>query len=74
MAQSSATGASAGGPKQTVLYALHQELGGKIVPFAGYALGYRAVQAYLARTGRSAAEATFLPAAEILAESGYFAE
>jgi aminomethyltransferase len=24
--------------KQTVLYALHQELGGKIVPFAGYAL------------------------------------
>ena len=30
--------ASATGPKQTVLYALHQELGGKIVPFAGYAL------------------------------------
>jgi len=25
-------------PKCTVLYALHQELGGKIVPFAGYAL------------------------------------
>ena len=25
-------------PKQTVLHALHQELGGKIVPFAGYAL------------------------------------
>ena len=44
-----------------------------VPPFAGYALGYRAVQAYLARTGRSAAEATFLPAAEILAESGYFA-
>ncbi|MGF1629862.1 MAG: glycine cleavage system aminomethyltransferase GcvT [Kiloniellaceae bacterium] len=29
---------SATGPKQTVLHALHQELGGKIVPFAGYAL------------------------------------
>ena len=25
-------------PKHTALYALHQELGGKIVPFAGYAL------------------------------------
>jgi uncharacterized protein YjaZ len=45
-----------------------------VPPFAGYALGYHAVQAYLARTGRTAAEATFLPAAEILAESGYFAE
>ncbi|WP_340115775.1 glycine cleavage system aminomethyltransferase GcvT [Pelagibius sp. 7325] len=30
--------ASASGAKHTVLYALHQELGGKIVPFAGYAL------------------------------------
>jgi aminomethyltransferase len=29
---------SATGPKQTVLHALHQELGGRIVPFAGYAL------------------------------------
>ena len=29
---------SATGAKHTVLYALHQELGGKIVPFAGYAL------------------------------------
>jgi aminomethyltransferase len=28
----------ASAPKQTVLHALHQELGGKIVPFAGYAL------------------------------------
>lgn len=28
----------AGEAKQTVLYALHQELGGKLVPFAGYAL------------------------------------
>lgn len=30
--------ASATGPKETPLFALHQELGGKIVPFAGYAL------------------------------------
>ncbi|MGF1593202.1 MAG: glycine cleavage system aminomethyltransferase GcvT [Kiloniellaceae bacterium] len=30
--------ASATGPKQTILHSLHQELGGKIVPFAGYAL------------------------------------
>jgi len=30
--------ASAAGPKETPLFALHQELGGKIVPFAGYAL------------------------------------
>jgi aminomethyltransferase len=29
---------SATGPKRTVLHALHQELGGRIVPFAGYAL------------------------------------
>jgi len=29
---------SASGAKHTVLYALHEELGGKIVPFAGYAL------------------------------------
>ena len=29
---------SESGPKQTPLHALHQELGGKIVPFAGYAL------------------------------------
>lgn len=34
----SATGAAASEAKQTVLHALHQELGGKIVPFAGYAL------------------------------------
>ena len=34
----SADGTSANGAKPTVLHALHQELGGKIVPFAGYAL------------------------------------
>jgi uncharacterized protein YjaZ len=41
--------------------------------FAGYAIGYRAVRAYLARTGKSVAQATFVPAGEIIAESGYFA-
>ncbi|MBK8025080.1 MAG: hypothetical protein IPK19_27655 [Chloroflexi bacterium] len=41
--------------------------------YAGYALGYRAVQAYLARTGQSVAEATFVPAREILDASGLFA-
>jgi uncharacterized protein YjaZ len=40
--------------------------------YAGYALGYRAVQAYMARTGYSVVEATFVPAREILAESGIF--
>jgi uncharacterized protein YjaZ len=40
--------------------------------FAGYATGYRAVRQYLARTGKSVAEATFVPADEIIAESGYF--
>lgn len=40
---------------------------------AGYAIGYRVVQAYLLRTGRTIIEATFTPAAEIIAESGYFA-
>ena len=40
--------------------------------YAGYALGYRAVQAYLAKTGSSVVEATFVPAREILAESGLF--
>lgn len=41
--------------------------------FAGYALGYRAVRAYLRRTGASVVEATFVPAAQIIAESGFFA-
>jgi uncharacterized protein YjaZ len=40
--------------------------------FAGYALGYRAVRAYLRRTGMSVVEATFVPAAEIIAGSGLF--
>jgi uncharacterized protein YjaZ len=41
--------------------------------FAGYAIGYRVVQQYLQRTGKSAVEATFLPSQEIIAESGFFA-
>lgn len=40
--------------------------------FAGYATGYHAVQQYLKRTGKSVAEATFVPAPDILAQSGYF--
>ena len=40
--------------------------------FAGYAIGYRVVRHYLQRTGKSVAEATFLPSHEIIAESGFF--
>jgi len=40
--------------------------------FAGYGIGYRVVQAYLKRTGKTVAETTFLPAEEIIAESRYF--
>lgn len=40
--------------------------------FAGYAIGYRVVQQYLQRTGRSVVEATFLPSQEIIAESSFF--
>ncbi|MBI1257162.1 MAG: hypothetical protein GC204_06800 [Chloroflexi bacterium] len=40
--------------------------------FAGYGIGYRVVQAFLKRTGKTVAEATFLPAETIIAESGYF--
>lgn len=43
-------------------------------PFAGYAIGYQVVQAYLRRTGSSVVDATFVPAQEIIAESGFFAE
>ncbi len=41
--------------------------------YGGYAVGYHVVQAFLRRTGRSVEEATFLPAAQIVEESGYFA-
>lgn len=40
--------------------------------YAGYALGYRTVQAYLQRTGKTVAEATFVPPQQIVAESGFF--
>jgi len=40
--------------------------------FAGYAIGYRIVRQYLQRTGKSAAEATFLSSREIIASSGFF--
>jgi uncharacterized protein YjaZ len=40
--------------------------------FAGYATGYRVVRQYLQRTGKTVAEATFLPSHEIIAESGFF--
>jgi uncharacterized protein YjaZ len=39
---------------------------------AGYALGYRVVQDYLARTGRTPAEATYDPWRVIAAQSGWF--
>ena len=41
--------------------------------YGGYAIGYRVVQAYLERQGLSIEEATFVPAAEIVVGSGYFA-
>lgn len=43
-----------------------------VPPYTGYALGYRVVQAYLARNGGSVADATFVPAEQIIAESGFF--
>lgn len=41
---------------------------------AGYAIGYHLVQQYLERTGKTVAEATFVPAQEIIADSGFFEE
>jgi uncharacterized protein YjaZ len=40
--------------------------------YAGYAIGYRIVQQYLKRTGKTVAEATFFPAKDIIAQSGFF--
>ena len=48
------------------------ELG--VPPFAGYALGYKVVQAYLAKTGKSVVEATFVEPATLIDESGVFGE
>jgi uncharacterized protein YjaZ len=41
--------------------------------YAGYAIGYHVVRQYLERTGKTAAEATFVPASEIIDASGFFA-
>ena len=40
--------------------------------FAGYAIGYRVVRQYLRQTGKTVAEATFVPAGEIIAASEFF--
>ena len=40
--------------------------------YAGYAVGYRVVQAYLRRSGMGVVEATFVPAEKIIADSGFF--
>lgn len=39
---------------------------------AGYTVGYQVVQSYLQRTDKTATEATFVPYAEIIKESGFF--
>ena len=43
-----------------------------VPPYTGYAIGYRVVQAYLARRGGSVVDTTFVPAEQLIAESGYF--
>jgi uncharacterized protein YjaZ len=43
-----------------------------VPPYAGYAIGYRVVQQYLKRTGKKVTDAIFVPAKEIIAESGFF--
>jgi uncharacterized protein YjaZ len=40
--------------------------------YGGYAVGYHVVQAFLRRTGYTIEAATFLPAMQIVSESGYF--
>lgn len=44
-----------------------------IPDYAGYTIGYEVVQAFLARAGVSAADATYLPWQEIVEGSGWFA-
>lgn len=39
---------------------------------AGYAVGYHVVQAYLRKTGKSAAEATLVPSGEVVRVADYF--
>lgn len=43
-----------------------------IPAYAGYALGYHTVQAYLKRTGKSVVEASLVPPHQLIAESGSF--
>ncbi len=50
----------------------YEPLGG-MPTYGGYAVGYHLVQAFLQRTGLSVAEATFVPADEIVAQSQFFA-
>jgi predicted Zn-dependent protease DUF2268 len=45
---------------------------GGMPTYGGYTIGYHVVQAFLKRSGRSIEEATFLPADEIVAGSGFF--
>lgn len=40
--------------------------------YAGYALGYKVVQAYLKRSGKGVVDTSFIPADEIIAESRFF--
>lgn len=40
--------------------------------YGGYAIGYHVVQAFLQRTAASVEEATFIPAADVVKQSGYF--
>lgn len=44
-----------------------------VPPLGGYAIGYRVVKAYVQRTGKSVVDTSFVPAKEIIEESGYFA-
>jgi uncharacterized protein YjaZ len=46
---------------------------GGMPTYGGYAVGYQVVKAYLERAGTSVEAATFVPATEIVRESGYFA-
>ncbi|GGJ27968.1 DUF2268 domain-containing protein [Deinococcus roseus] len=43
-----------------------------IPDFAGYAVGYRMVQTYLSKTGKTITEATYTPWQEIIQDSGWF--
>jgi uncharacterized protein YjaZ len=43
-----------------------------VPPLAGYAIGYRVVQAYVRRTGKNVVDSSFVPAKEIIEESGFF--